>query len=117
MITGGYNGKYLSRAEILDLHTGNWKTVKDLLTPRSWHCAVKLNGKVYGLGGQNNVNGYLNNVESFDIEKNEWYQESSLNESRDRFGAVTYDNRFFCTWWLQSKWKIKNGSIMGFKNW
>ena len=93
MIIGGWDGeKRLANVEILDLDAGNWKVLKNLSIPRSYHCAVELNGKIYCLGGRN-ADDLLNDVERFDIQKDEWYKETFLNEPRECFTAVTYKNR------------------------
>ena len=94
MVIGGHGGKeILSNVAILDLYTKNLKIVKNMSFPRSHHCAVEWNGKVYCLGGCNVSR--INNIESYDINKNESYKETSLNESRNLFSTVAYENAVY----------------------
>lgn len=65
----------------LDLRTGSWSRVANLLLARCYVSAVALEGKVYALGGFDGVTR-TRTVETFDPEGNKWEAAPSMRVIR-----------------------------------
>lgn len=67
LVTGGFNGSYLSSAEIYDPLTKTWSATASLSVPRELHTATLLpNGKVLIAGGHSTGGNYPATAELYD---------------------------------------------------
>eukprot|EP00747_Dinoflagellata_sp_TGD_P124356 gnl/TRDRNA2_/TRDRNA2_173963_c0_seq8.p1 gnl/TRDRNA2_/TRDRNA2_173963_c0~~gnl/TRDRNA2_/TRDRNA2_173963_c0_seq8.p1 ORF type:complete len:411 (+),score=44.03 gnl/TRDRNA2_/TRDRNA2_173963_c0_seq8:52-1284(+) len=79
---------------------GAWQALPDMITPRSFHSAVNLEGRLLVCGGRNRQ-GTLSSVECFDVINKEWAPMSPMLARRDSFIAAT----------VQGKAYVAGGSI------
>src|ERR1039457_2483941 len=68
LVAGGWNGSYLTSAELYDPATGTWTTTGSLAAGRAGHTATLLpNGKVLVAGGQGSTgSGAVDTAELYD---------------------------------------------------
>ena len=76
------------------LDTTTWSVHSYMLTKRKRHQAVICNGKMYALGGTNELSRTLDSVEMLDIGMGslEWEETVSMNNKRVSHGAVVINN-------------------------
>jgi hypothetical protein len=83
LLAGGYNGSYLSSAELFNPSTGTFVSLGQLNTARAYHAAILLNnGLVLIVGGYGNA-GYLASAELYDPVKGTFTPTGSLNVARE----------------------------------
>src|SRR6267378_3101481 len=73
LVAGGYNGSYLSSAEIYDPAQGTWASTASMSTPRRNFTATLLpNGQVLVAGGMSAVGTYTASAELYDPVNESW---------------------------------------------
>src|SRR5882724_10289340 len=88
LVAGGYNGSYLSSAELYDPATGSWSSTGSLTTARRWHTATLLpSGKVLVAGGDNGFS-FLSSAELYDPATGSWSSTGSLTTARELHTAT-----------------------------
>ena len=88
LAVGGYNGAYLSSAEIYTPASGLWSSAGVMSAARDTHRTLILpNGKVFVIGGANG-GGYLSSAELYDPNAGTWAQSGILRRRRYRTGHV-----------------------------
>ena len=106
LIVGGAGPRgdlvYTVRAELFDLHSGIWKNVDSIITPRGFHTAVLLNsGNVMVAGGLTlpaNSPNRTATAELFQTFSPKWISTRSMSVPRSAGvygGALLSDGRFF----------------------
>ena len=74
-------GPFLSSVEVFNPETNHWKEIAEMPTPKGFHTASVINGKIYVIGGGFRGNGqfeYLSTVEVYDPETDRWTQEPDM---------------------------------------
>ena len=97
LVVGGYNGSYLTSAELYDPAAnggaGGWSPTKDFSPGRRDHTATLLsNGKVLVAGGYNGYYGYLINADLYDPDTETWSDTGSLAAGRHHHTATLLPN-------------------------
>jgi len=73
-----------------------WITLPDMPTGRFGHCSVVYQDKVWIIGGKNQINISLNNVDCYNLKTSEWEPNvSELLHARYNAAAVVYENKIF----------------------
>ena len=74
-------GPFLSSVEVFNPETNHWKEIAEMPTPKGFHTASVINGKIYVIGGGfrgNDQFEYLSTVEVYDPETDRWTQEPDM---------------------------------------
>ena len=74
-------GPFLSSVEVFDPETNHWKEIAEMPTPKGFHTASVIDGKIYVIGGGfrgNDQFEYLSTVEVYDPETDRWTQEPDM---------------------------------------
>ena len=79
----------LSKMERFDMHTRKWSQESHSIIPRSNHCAVLLNNKIYVIGGKCD-SLILDSMEIFSSDNAKWHYGPSLNQPRTDFSACAH---------------------------
>ena len=72
---------FLSSVEVFNPETNHWKEIAEMPTPKAFHTASVINGKIYVIGGGFRGNDrfkYLSTVEVYDPETDRWTQEPDM---------------------------------------
>ena len=77
IVTGGYNGAYLSSTWILDLSDFSWTQLQDMPGPRRGHgCTTTATGELIIAGGYDG--SYLSSVYIYNLKNNTWRRAGDL---------------------------------------
>ena len=97
LAAGGWDGHNLRSSEVFSLKTGKWRIVGDLKEgKRGLQLAVVEGGKVVATGGR--VGSWVDSVEMFDVEMEQWSQGLPLTHRRAYHGVTAVPgSRFGCT--------------------
>src|SRR6185503_9571744 len=91
LVAGGYNGLYLTSAQLYEPASGTWTATGSLGTGRLGHTATLLpNGKVLVAGGYNGL--YLTSAELYDPVSGTWTATASLANERSAHTATLLPN-------------------------
>ena len=74
-------GPFLSSVEVFNPETNHWKEVAEMPTPKGFHTASVIDGKIYVIGGGfrgDDQFKYLSTVEVYDPETDRWTQEPDM---------------------------------------
>ena len=77
----------LNSVEKYNLTTGVWEPAASMNVPRRALATVTLADGIYAIGGYDGAN-YLNTVERYDEEKDQWVVVAPLNHARCTLAAV-----------------------------
>lgn len=95
---GGHNSAAIyNSVEILETSksgTTAWQAGKQLLTPRCRHGATTMGNQIYIAGGYDGSH-FLNTVNRYDPEKDQWYEMASMNMCRSRVSLVSTDDKLY----------------------
>ena len=72
---------FLSSVEVFNPETNHWKEIAEMPTPKAFHTASVINGKIYVIGGGFRGNDrfkYLSTIEVYDPETDRWTQEPDM---------------------------------------
>jgi len=96
LVAGGWAGHNIRSAEVLNIRTGKWRVVGDLLeAKRGVQLAVIEGGKVLVTGGR--VGTVVSSVEMFDVELEQWTAVLALTHRRAYHGVTPVPRaRFGC---------------------
>ncbi|HNT33550.1 MAG TPA: kelch repeat-containing protein [bacterium] len=86
---------FLSSCEVFDTNTGTWECLPDMNEARAAFRAVALNGKIYVMGGCNNLSEDLSSCEVFDPATGSWTMLASMNQARILFESVVLDGNIY----------------------
>jgi N-acetylneuraminic acid mutarotase len=77
------SGVAVSSAELYNPQAGTWSTTGSMATPRAFHTATLLNGKVLSVGGfAGNISFYLSSAELYDPQLGTWNNTGSMSTAR-----------------------------------
>ncbi|GIY38410.1 uncharacterized protein CDAR_367631 [Caerostris darwini] len=80
----------------LDTSTQKWSSLQDMKFKRYDHGLVVFDGQIYALGGQDDEERLLKNVEVYDIKKNKWKVLSSeMCCGRKAMGVAVFSNKIW----------------------
>ena len=83
LVSGGYNGSYLTSGQLYDPSSNTWSAAGALTTARSYHAAALLpSGKVLVAGGQSTGNAYIASAELYDPATNTYSAAGALAATR-----------------------------------
>ena len=74
-------GPFLSSVEVFDPKNNQWTEITEMPSPKAWHTASVIDGKIYVIGGGfrgNDQFEYLSTVEVYDPETDRWTQEPDM---------------------------------------
>lgn len=95
-VTGGYNAAH-KRINCVDKYSpssGHWSECASMLSPKTSHGCVSLNGKIYVCGGFT-INGLSRESEVYDPIINRWNLIATMRFSRSNFSFVPYNGKLF----------------------
>jgi N-acetylneuraminic acid mutarotase len=76
-----------------------WTRKADMPTPRENFATEVVKGKIYAIGGIGagavNANEFLSSVDEYDPKLDTWTKKSDMPESRNCFGAATFNNKIY----------------------
>ncbi|ODM27923.1 Kelch repeat-containing protein [Acetivibrio mesophilus] len=75
--------------------TNRWTRVADMSTTRSGLSAVEVNGKIYALGGAENLGGNTYVTEEYDVASNKWKTVAYSGIAREGFTASVVNNKIY----------------------
>jgi len=94
-LVGGYNWtteKYTNEVWVYDIAADSFSRKADMPTPRGLSAQAVVNGKIYVIGGRDDVN-YLDTVEVYDPATNTWATKASMPTAREYARAVVVDGK------------------------
>jgi len=106
-VMGGYNltDGYSNLMQVFDINSQTWVTqdennrpYKNMLNPRAFASAVLYDGKIYVMGGRNDVNPnnhYLKTMDVYDISTGQWSAKPSMIGKRAKFCANVLNDRIY----------------------
>ena len=71
-----------------DIESGHCETLPSLRHERSGHSSVIIDDVIFVIGGWNQVQGFLNSVESFKMGSDGWEERPEMKEKRNLLTAV-----------------------------
>jgi len=90
IVTGGFND-YTTSLQSYNLVTGRWTVHPAPPTPRSQMDAAVVNGRLYLLGGLDNIRGILPTVEAFDPATETWTTVAPMPRGRRAMAVAVVD--------------------------
>ena len=97
-VAGGWDEKYsvcLDSVFCLDMSTKVWEEMSSMISKRCWFATVVLGGKIFALGGEDDLGNILNTVEMYDPSTNMWTEIPSMNHRRSDFAATVLEGKLF----------------------
>ena len=96
-VAGGYNyEKVFQSVFCYDPFSNTWTEVASMNKRRRGHSLVNLDGLLYAIGGGNDDEGFLDNMEFYDPDTNTWEMlEEKLNGMVDGAGAFVMPRYYF----------------------
>ena len=97
-VGGGYQNpsEALDKCEVYSFETREWTEVSSMNTKRSECTLTYFQGKIWAIGGFNDVDKWLDTIETFDITQNRWTTSNlRLLTERAGHGTVAYDKKLF----------------------
>jgi N-acetylneuraminic acid mutarotase len=95
---GGYNtdkSEPLAAVESFDLVSEEWSSLPSMRVPRFRLSCVTLDGKIFAMGGRDNVRNFLT-VETFDTENKKWNTpDNHMIRARDEFCATVHEGMIY----------------------
>ena len=114
LVTGGFTDENnfcepLNVTEYYDFNSDSWSEVDDLNAARSDKALVVLEGIIYVIGGERQIDNFctidnpepgeetvpLKDVEFWNSTSDEWVEIEELPSHRFRFSAVSYENKIY----------------------
>ncbi|XP_053223790.1 kelch-like protein 4 [Podarcis raffonei] len=95
-ITGGQHldGSYSNNLLVYDTLGGHWSKLPPMTTARAWHAFLLCQKRLYAAGGWDST-GTLVCAESYDLEREEWTDISSLPFALTYFASVTLKSKLY----------------------
>ncbi|XP_077553717.1 alpha-scruin-like [Haemaphysalis longicornis] len=98
-VTGGYSTLIRKNGEMvatkttftMNVETGGWERLPDMLMHRACHASVATGGKVFVFGGRGRHGRLIATAEEYDISKNRWRPLTSMPEPRMGMAVVAKD--------------------------
>ncbi len=96
-LTGGRtNNDVLGSVEIYDPVQNKWEEAQDLHEEREGHSVNIFNDQLYVFGGQESSFNYIDDIEKFDPQKDEWTDSKlEMENQRSAHFAGVYNNQYF----------------------
>ena len=97
----------LSVVEEYDPITDTWVRKADMPTARVGLSAVVVNGKIYAIGGSNQLNNQLNilcTMEEYDPKTDKWTKKADMPDIRSVFGADAVNGRIYAIGGYNGTW-------------
>jgi N-acetylneuraminic acid mutarotase len=100
------NGKYYAfggqdaasvyaKAYRYDPASPGWQPLPDLPSPRAYHTAIALNGKIYLIGGWNSAHALLSSVDVYDPQTNTWSSAAPVTDGYLGPGVTVMDGKLY----------------------
>jgi|GEM_PF-2399014 len=96
--TGGkdaLNGGALRTFEVYDARTNEWASKPNMLTARSYHASVTVNGRLYVIGGNNTYWVPTQSTEAYDFQQDAWSTVTPLTIPRAKHSSCVYGGKIF----------------------
>ena len=116
-----YNGVFVGREIVLDnqvytftLEDNCWREHSFMLSKRKRHQAVVCNGKIYAIGGTNEMSRTLDSVEMLDLSMGslEWEEAGAMVSKRVSHGAVVINNTIYVVGGWDGQGVVKSVEMM-----
>ena len=87
-VDGGGEVEHLSTVDVYDPRTDAWKQLSNMPAIRCMHGAAVLDGKIYVMGGLDDVGNILSTADVYDPQSDSWHPLTDMASRRDRFAAA-----------------------------